>query len=114
MCVGQAKPAGIPDVITAKQFRVVDAKGNLRIGLMVREDNNAQGLQMYDTKGNSRIALVMDKDGSPVVELEDSKGIIRVALGAQITDSDDGTETKHPVSTLMLFGPDGKVLFKAP
>jgi len=90
-----------------------DEKGHSRMTLMVLPDGTPI-LSMKDEKGNHRMTLVVLPDGTPRLDIKDEKGESRALLGGSDTESPDGTITKYPESTLILFGPDGKALWKAP
>jgi hypothetical protein len=70
-------------------------------------------LGLYDEKGEIRAGLGLNKDG-PSLDLFDENSMTRAVLGVQETKQPDGTETKHPESSLWLFGPNGKRLWSAP
>ena len=54
-----------------------------------------------------------DKEG-PKLVLSDATGQDRAVLGTGAAETPDGKTITYPESTLMLFGPDEKALWKAP
>ncbi len=99
-----------PDGSPALALR--DDNGTDRAGLTVLPSGNP-ALSLSDDNGNTRVFLSLS-DGSPRLRLADGNGQGRVGIGAIETTSPDGTKTKFPESTIMLFGPDEKVIWKAP
>jgi len=87
-------------------------------GLMLEKDkaitmlDAARGLRLLDENYTLRIKLVVVKDG-PELALYDEKGHTRFAAGKTATVSPDGKTTEYPESSLILFGPDGKVVWSA-
>jgi hypothetical protein len=67
----------------------------------------------YD--GKSRALVALDENGSPHVTLSDETGETRAALGhVDLKEIPTGTVSKRPASSLVLFGEDGKVLWRTP
>ena len=109
-----------------------DENGKTRVWL--RADKDGVGLGLYDENGKNRALLVAGKDG-PSLSLGDENGKIRAGL-ATLKDSPtlvlfdengqgrfmagkakiitpDGKTIEYPESSLILFGPDGKVIWSA-
>ena len=63
--------------------------------------------------GKTRVFLSTDKEG-PKLVLSDATGQDRTVLGTGAAETPDGKTITYPESTLMLFGPDGTALWKAP
>jgi hypothetical protein len=59
-----------------------------------------------------RAWLGMGKDGQSM-QLFDEKGKLRFAAGRTETETSDGKTIAYPESSLLLFGPDGKVIWSA-
>ncbi len=89
-----------------------DKNGKIRTSLSVREDGTP-GLQMQDENGKLRATMDVEKDG-PAVQVLDKNGNSRALVGAIRTQSPIGKTIFHPESTFILFGPDGKILWKSP
>jgi len=87
-----------------------DEKGKTRAKLDVSIDGPT--LLMWDEKLNVRAKLVADPDG-PSLELHDEKGRTRFAAGKTWIESQDGKTIEYPESSLILYGPDGKVIWSA-
>jgi hypothetical protein len=109
-----------------------DENGKLRVYLRVSEDGpvllfgdesskpcaylrvtkEGPRLALFDANGKPRAFFRVSKDG-PVLELGDDKGL-RASLGAAQIPAPSGVVTTYPESSLILVGPDGKVLWQAP
>ena len=87
-----------------------DEKGKTRAKLDVGIDGPT--LLMWDEKLNVRAKLVADPDG-PSLELHDEKGRTRFAAGKTWIESQDGKTIEYPESSLILYGPDGEVIWSA-
>ena len=82
VCVAQQK-AGLPEVIEAKSFAVVDAKGNRRIFIGMSEGNPRLSMSAADNK--SRLQLLVTAEGLPVIALLNSgeKALVTLSLTAK-------------------------------
>jgi hypothetical protein len=89
-----------------------DAAGKIRTMLNV----NAAGptLFLYDAASKTRAALTVNADGGPTLFLYDVAGKGRATLGTEKFIMPDGKTITYPESSLLLFGPDGRVLWQAP
>jgi hypothetical protein len=119
--MGQSLPNKVPDVIVARKFALVDAKGNGRALLGFAPDNSPvlllnrpdgslgatlevggpQGqpvLSLYDKNGKPRSVLGVDTDGSPGLSFSDKDGKPR--LGLAVSSERSGG--------LVLYGNDAK------
>jgi hypothetical protein len=65
-----------------------------------------------DENGTARVAVAVFKD-SPVLFLSDEKGKARFVAGKTATETPDGKTIEYPESSLILFGPDGNVIWRA-
>ncbi len=83
----------------------------LRVSLGVDKSDSA--FLMADQNSHNRIALDVTKDG-PALTFSDENGHGRATLGSTQTVSPDGRTTTYPESSLLLFGPNGNVLWSAP
>jgi hypothetical protein len=92
-------------------LRMSDENGETRAALAVLKVG--PGLILGDEKGISRTLLNVTKDG-PSLQLLDEKGTDRATLGVSQTGTPDGKSTTYPESSLLLFGPDSKVIWSAP
>lgn len=70
-------------------------------------------LDLYDENGKARVGLFMGKDG-PALELCDAAEMGRATLGAARGKTPDGKTITYPESSLLLYRPDGKVIWSAP
>lgn len=70
-------------------------------------------LAFKDKKGVMRQCLLLDDKG-PQFMLFDERQTLRTVIGAMSTISKDGKKTTYPESSLLLFGPDEKVLRALP
>ena len=71
-------------------------------------------INFYDTNNKSRMMLYASKDG-PALSLSDAKGRSRAVLGVSSQENTrTGTVTNRPESSLVLYGKEGKVVWKAP
>ena len=72
----------------------------------------ARSFILEDENGKHRAWLGVDKDG-PSLSLWDEKGKIRFAAGKVETVTSDGKTIAYSESSLILFGPDGKIIWSA-
>ena len=110
-----------------------DENGKHRVILHVNKDGLV-GLGLYDENGKARVKLTVTKYGpslmlsdendkiratldvienGPTLLLSDEKGHDRFVAGKAKTVSPDGKTIEYPESSLILFGPDGKVIWSA-
>ena len=87
---------------------VFDRKGTHRAGLSVLPDDSPR-LEFNDGSGVRRAGLGLAPDGGPALQFEE-KGQVRAVLGAAL----DKMRHKTGVGSLVLFDPDGTVVFQAP
>jgi hypothetical protein len=80
--------------------------------VMLDADDNGPRLRLYDENSKVRAGLALVKDG-PTLLLLDENGKLRFAAGKTTTATPDGQTIAYPESSLILFGPDGKVIWKA-
>jgi hypothetical protein len=69
-------------------------------------------LGLHDEKGKSRAWLGVSKDGTRL-SLQDENGMARFVAGKTAIGTPDGKVIEYPESSLILFGPDGKVIWSA-
>jgi hypothetical protein len=121
----------------APQISLSDKKGSKRIFLGFAPDKEEQAfLKLSGKNGNSEVQLsaqaehpsglfLYGKDGAirsqlsigndrPTFYFFDKQGDARLSMGVTNIPSPDGSETKTSESTIYLFGPDGKPLWRAP
>jgi hypothetical protein len=137
--VGAVMPQEIPEVIEARQFRVIDANGTERV-LMIAEgigyyDENgkersqmhAEGIAYYDENGENRGRMTaegigyFDENGQNRSQMHaggisyfDENGNGRAQLGrAKIVAPSTGAETTYPAAVI-LYDAEGKVIWQAP
>ena len=87
-----------------------DKKGEARVRLDVSEDGT--NLTLCDENGRPRVRLDVGNDG-PSLSLNDENGNSRFAAGKTWIESQDGKTIEYPESSLILYGPDGKVIWSA-
>ena len=93
---------------------VCDKTGKSRAALVFSGDGNP-ALTLSDKKGKPRIGIGLEADGQPSLCLIGDRGNVRATLGyAELDSPETGTVTKRTVSSLLLFDPEGKVIWKAP
>ena len=92
------------------RLSLFDENGKSCIGLAVIEEGPL--LLLDDKNGKSRAWLAVEKNG-PSLSLLDEKGKIRFVAGKTATETPNGKITEYPESSLILFGPDGKVIWRA-
>ena len=101
--VRAAVKAGVPKVVRAQRFEVVDSKGKRRASLSLGADGSP-ALNLLDKHGKARAALSVGADGSPALALFDKDRKVRAVL-ALLPDG-------RPL--LAVHDKDGRVLWKAP
>jgi hypothetical protein len=90
---------------------MIDENGKARVIVSTHKDGAI--LSVRDENGEARVRLSMDT-GGPALAIADEKGEDRAVLGASSTVSPSGNKMTYSESTLILFGPDGKVLWANP
>lgn len=107
---------GSGDVISARGFVVVDEDEKIRCELGVSPSNS--GLTLYDREGRERIRVELARGASeekPRVMIFDPPMALRSVLGSYVVHL--GTEDvvfDRPAASLVFYGPDHEVLWKAP
>ncbi len=91
---------------------VVEQKTSKRRASLVASEYNTS-LDMYDKTGKGRAWLTVSEDG-PVLSIGDKTGKGRASLGVSTVTTSDGKSITYPESTILLFGPNGRVLWQAP
>jgi len=104
----RAQGAGTVQEIRANKFVLVDENGKPRAELAM--DKGRPLLVLWDENGKPRAGLVVTKLG-PSLELNDENGKLRFVAGTTSTVMPDGKTISYPESSLILFGPDGKVIW---
>ena len=87
-----------------------DENGKYRAGLSIV--NNEPGLTLHDENGNARAMLTAHKEALGLT-LFDENGEPRFVAGKPKTVTPGGKTIAYPESSLILFGPDGKVIWSA-
>jgi len=99
------------EVMSAKQFRLVDSRGQVRAALgFIPAPDGPPALVLYDGHKAQRATVALDAGGSPSLILGDAKKHARASLSVM----EDGSTSlmlrgdgKQPRAVLMLM-PDGK------
>jgi len=123
---GKAKAVPVQEVVRAKRFELVDAKGAVRGVISMGEDARSPGVAFLDAKGKRRAELTTKSDGSSLLALHDKSGWVRLTL-TQLTE---GTafltlhDEENRIRVLLEVASDGnptlvmldkeKVLWQAP
>ncbi len=80
---------------------------------MLEVENDVPRLTLYGSNGTARTTVGSDDDQA-TIRLYDKEGQTRATLGVEGAVSSNGTRVRYPESSLLLFGPDGRVLWSAP
>ena len=107
-----------PRELKAQAFVLVDESGHTRgeLGFLPGGDGaRLPGLILWGKDERSRAMLSVRSDDDPVLELIDSDGVRRVLVGRGDLKPQGAEVVKQsPVFSMVLRGPDGKVVWKAP
>lgn len=98
-------PGGGAGLILSGEY----GQGDIRMFVLM----NGPEINLIDVNDKLRATLTV-WENSPGLYLYDKNGKTRAGLGAIQTDSKDGRTITYPESSLLLFGPDGKVIWQAP
>jgi len=75
----------------------------------------AETVAIRDDQQRITALFATDEDGNPSLKLLDLEGNIRVSIGAtSLTDYQTGSTIIRPVSSLVLFDKEGRVVWSAP
>jgi len=123
-CVGAVTPQGIPDVIEAREFKVIDENGNATAGM------HAQGIDVHDANGTLRAHMTADgfwvfDENFAMRTLVDYDGIQNwdenARLRAQMGAARSGTRNFPPTgdgydypAAVLLLDAEGNVIWQAP
>ena len=130
--MGQSKPPDVAKVVEAESFILRDGSGRIRARLGILNEKLA--LVFQDENGTVRASLTMIKDGAPSLNLYDKTGNARAILGYTELETTRTIQTLESTSTgmgtsyltsrtgkvaraessLVLFGKDRKVIWRAP
>ena len=89
-----------------------DENGKTRV--LVVSGKEISGFALKDEKGKTRAHLSAFSELGPSLGLADEKGVGRCTIGTTQTTTPDGKVITYPESSLLLFGPDGKLIWEAP
>lgn len=94
--------------------RSTTAPGKTQAAFRVMDTGSTAGsaLILCDSEGRIR-ALLSAGDSGPALELFDKEGELRAVLGTAESETTDGKKILWPESSLLLFGPDGKLRWSA-
>ena len=81
-------------------------------GVWLYATNVGPGLDLNDYNGESRASFGVSKLG-PALTLKDEKGMPRFIAGRSELTAPGGKTFGYPESSLILFGPEGKVIWSA-
>jgi hypothetical protein len=128
MLMGQSKPQD--RVLDAGTFILRDANGNVRLRIGMNRgwpglsfyDADAReraafgsfGLALQDDKGQDRIDLVGSEELGPSLKLSDSQGYSTVVGKAQLIEPGTGETHETSASSLVMFGKNRNVIWRAP
>jgi len=72
------------------------------------------GLSFHDKKGKMRMMFALPPDGDPVMGFQDKNGKARVAIGQISPKLWKGMALEKPISSLVLFDENEKIIWQAP
>lgn len=102
-------------LVQAQELRLVDKNGNPLIALAISETTGEPFLVMYSKKDNKYRFMIDIDDGSPRLIMRDKEAQTRIVLGsAEVTSKLKGTIEKKPISSIVMFDKDGKLIWSAP
>lgn len=102
-------------LIQAQELRLVDKKGNPLIALATSEATGEPFLVMYSKKDNKYRFMIDIDDNNPRLIMRDKDAQTRIVLGsAEVTSKLRGTTEKKPISSIVMFDKDGKLIWSAP
>jgi len=113
-------PGGVPGIGLPRFSLDVDRDGPVlalygRGGRLSLESRPTPGLSLIDTKNRARAGLELSASGAPSVALWDGEGHLRANIGSiGLTYPRTGSTTNEAESTVVLFGSDGKSIWKVP
>jgi len=94
-------------------FKLKDEKGKIRASLDLLLDIPV--LRLNDKDGRPRVLLTLDGDGNPSLNLRDENQKGRAVLGSTSLETTRiGEVITRPVSSLVLFDKDEKVIWSVP
>ena len=106
----------VEDLIRAKQFTLVDDKGNDRASL-VADNAGSIFLVMFDNAGKTRVNLSVGNEG-PTMVFYDPSGQARTIIGSTTLVgshvNENGIAERSPASSIVLFDKAGKLLWRQP
>ena len=98
-----------------------DEAGTRRAGLTTSQQDlgpfgssDSTVLDLLDNSGTERVLLHVGENSGAGLLLQDEAGLYRASLGSSERVRADGRRTTYPESSLLLFGPDGNVIWQAP
>ncbi|MGQ9610965.1 MAG: hypothetical protein ACUVWN_16840 [bacterium] len=102
-------------LVQAQELRLVDKNGNPLIALAISENTGEPFLLMYSKKDNKYRFMIDIDDGNPRLIMRDKEAQTRIVLGsAEVTSKLKGTIEKKPISSIVMFDKDGKLIWSAP
>jgi len=102
--------AGLAVIKDGPGLVLYDESGNARAALGALKDGPT--LALYNENSANRVGLTVTKDG-PTLALYDKNGTPRFVAGKMAIEMPDGKTIEYPESSLILYGPDGKVIWRA-
>jgi hypothetical protein len=92
-------------------LELIDANGNLRVGLGVLRETAYVNVLGIDRKSSAEV--MVERDG-PSLSVSDQKGFSSKVGVADLEDARTGETSKTSAASLMIFGKKGKVVWQAP
>ncbi|MCX6575298.1 MAG: hypothetical protein NTV82_02770 [Candidatus Aminicenantes bacterium] len=102
--------AGLAVIKDGPGLMLNDENGDTRAVLGALKDGPV--LALYNENNANRVGLTVTKDG-PNLAMHDKNGTARFVAGKFAIEMPNGKTIEYPESSLVLFGPDGKIIWSA-
>lgn len=102
-------------LVQAHEIRLIDKAGNPLAVLTTSIDTGEPFMALYDKKDHKYRIMFDVVDGNPRIILRDEKAQTRLVLGgAEIVGKLKGTTERRATSSIVMFNPNGKLIWSAP
>ena len=78
-------------VLTARQFQIVDADGNMKMLLATDDDDNSPSISLYDNAGKFRAVYNLSEKDEPALMMHDKKGNTNLVIAVTKEDGEEIT-----------------------